>query len=79
MFSGAYFSENQTNVIVESEEIFYKWIKETVKKELQNGLNPAGSLYQKRLRNGNRGWATVKPAPDPKVNDAGIESRPHDS
>ena len=53
--------------------------KRQVKKELQNGLNPAGNLYQKRLRNGNRGWATVKPAPDPKVNDAGIESRPHDS
>ena len=79
MFSGAYFSENQTNVIVESEEIFYKWIKETVKKEPQNGLNPAGRLYEKRLRNGNRGWATVKPAPDPKVNEVGSEARLHDS
>ena len=79
MFSGAYFSQNQTNVIVETEDVFNRWIDDTVKKELQNGLNPAGNLYQKRLRNGNRGWATVKPAPDPKVNDAGIESRPHDS
>ena len=79
MFSGAYFSQNQTNVIVESENVFNKWIKETVKKEPQNGLNPAGRLYEKRLKNGNRGWATVKPAPDPKVNEVGSEARPHDS
>ena len=78
MFSGAYFSQNQTNVIVESEDIFDKWINETVKKELQNGLNPAGRLYNKRLKNGNRGWATVEPAPAPKVQDVGLEDRPHD-
>ena len=78
MFSGAYFSQNQTNVIVESEDNFNEWIRETVKKEPQNGLNPAGRLYDKRLKNGNRGWATVKPAPAPKVQDAGFEERPHD-
>ena len=78
MFSGAYFSQNQTNVIVESPEIFKKWIEETVKKEPQNGLNPAGRLYDKRLKNGNRGWATVEPAPPPKVQDKGFEERPHD-
>ena len=78
MFSGAYFSQNQTNVIVESEDVFKKWINETVKKELQNGLNPAGRLYDKRLKNGNRGWATVEPAPAPKVQDVGLEDRPHD-
>ena len=78
MFSGAYFSQNQTNVIVESEDIFNEWIRETVKKEPQNGLNPAGRLYDKRLKNGNRGWATVEPAPAPKVQDKGIEERPHD-
>ena len=63
MFSGAYFSQNQTNVIVETEDVFNRWIEDTVKKELQNGLNPAGRLYDKRLKNGNRGWATVEPAP----------------
>ena len=78
MFSGAYFSQNQTNVIVESEEVFKEWKEETVKKELQNGLNPAGRLYDKRLKNGNRGWATVEPAPAPKVQDKGFEERPHD-
>ena len=78
MFSGAYFSQNQTNVIVETEDRFNKWLTETVKKEPQNGLNPAGRLYDKRLKNGNRGWATVEPAPAPKVQDAGSEERPHD-
>ena len=78
MFSGAYFSQNQTNVIVESEEMFTQWNNYTVKKELQNGLNPAGQLYEKRLKDGNRGWATVEPAPAPKVQDKGFEERPHD-
>tara|TARA_Y100001968_G_scaffold333950_1_gene401734 strand:- start:25608 stop:26543 length:936 start_codon:yes stop_codon:yes gene_type:complete len=78
MFSGAYFSQNQTNVIVESEDGFKKWIDETVKKETQDGLNPAGLLYDKRLKNGNRGWATIEPAPAPKVQDKGLEERPHD-
>ena len=78
MFSGAYFSQNQTNVIVESEDVFKRWIDDTVKKEPQNGLNPAGRLYDKRLKNGNRGWATVEPAPAPKVQDKGFEERPHD-
>ena len=78
MFSGAYFSQNQTNVLVESQATFDQWINETVKKEPQNGLNPAGRLYDKRLKNGNRGWATVAPAPPPKVQDKGIEERPHD-
>tara|TARA_B100000945_G_scaffold320598_1_gene331178 strand:+ start:1365 stop:2300 length:936 start_codon:yes stop_codon:yes gene_type:complete len=77
MFSGAYFSQNQTNVIVESEELFQSWTNETVKKEPHNGLNPAGRLYEKRLKNGNRGWATVEPAPAPKVQDIGLENRPH--
>ena len=78
MFSGAYFSQNQTNVIVESKDMFTKWVNDTVKKELQNGLNPAGQLYEKRLKDGNRGWATVEPAPAPKVQDKGFEERPHD-
>ena len=35
-------------------------------------------VLAKRLKNGNRGWATVKPAPAPKVQDVGLEDRPHD-
>tara|TARA_Y100001968_G_scaffold112712_1_gene102127 strand:+ start:1504 stop:2442 length:939 start_codon:yes stop_codon:yes gene_type:complete len=79
MFSGTYFSQNQTNVIVESENDYENWIKTTVKKEPTNGLNPASFLYKKRLEKGNKGWATVAPAPSPLVNDPGNNSTPHES
>tara|TARA_B100000700_G_scaffold64073_1_gene70709 strand:+ start:108 stop:1046 length:939 start_codon:yes stop_codon:yes gene_type:complete len=78
MFSGAYFSENQTNVIVETEESYNQWINKTVKKVPVSGLNQAGSLYKKRLEKGNKGWATVQPSPSPMVNDPGDLSRPHE-
>ena len=78
MFSGAYFSQNQTNVIVESDESYQKWIKQTVKKVPVRGLNQAGFLYQKRLEKGDRGWATVPPAPSPMVNDPGDPDKSHE-
>ncbi len=78
MFSGAYFSENQTNVIVESEESYNKWINKTVKKVPVSGLNQAGILYKKRLEKGDKGWATVSPSPSPIVNDPGDFLRPHE-
>ena len=59
MFSGAYFSQNQTNVIVESNDSYQAWIKKTVKKVPVNGLNRAGLLYEKRLEKGDKGWATI--------------------
>ena len=79
MFSGAYFSQNQTNVIVDSLDSYEKWISSTVKNTPENGLNPAFFLYKKRLEKGNKGWATVAPAPSPMVNDPGNPSSPHDS
>ena len=79
MFSGAYFSQNQTNVIVESKESYRAWLDQTVKKEPKKGLNTASLLYQKRLKKGNKGWATVPPAPSPLVNDPGNPSIPHES
>ena len=78
MFSGAYFSENQTNVIVESEESYNKWINKTVKKVPVSGLNQAGILYKKRLERGDKGWAVVPPSPSPMVNDPGDFLRPHE-
>ena len=45
MFSGAYFSQNQTNVIVESKDAYQEWINNTVKKVQVDGLNQAGFLY----------------------------------
>ena len=79
MFSGAYFSQNQTDVIVESEDSYSQWLKATAKQPLQPGLSPGNALYAKRLANGNKGWATVPPAPPPMVNDPGDASIPHDA
>lgn len=79
MFSGAYFSQNQTDVIVESHEAYSSWLKATAKQPLQPGLSPGSDLYAKRLANGDKGWATVPPAPAPLVNDPGDASIPHDA
>ena len=79
MFSGAYFSQNQTNVIVESNDSYRDWISKTVKKEPQEGLNNARRLYKRRLEKGDKGWATVSPAPSPLVNDPGNPFAPHES
>ncbi len=79
MFSGAYFSHNQTDVIVESEQAYNTWLKATAKRPLVQGLSPGTSLYAKRLKDGNRGWATVPPATPPMVNDPGNPDEPHDA
>tara|TARA_B100000579_G_scaffold428867_1_gene439734 strand:- start:452 stop:1390 length:939 start_codon:yes stop_codon:yes gene_type:complete len=78
MFSGTYFSQNQTNVIVETNESYKNWIKTTVKKVPVSGLNQAGILYKKRLENGDRGWATVPPTSSPMVNDPGHYEQSHE-
>ena len=78
MFSGAYFSQNQTNVVVESTDSYKQWIDITVKKVPVSGLNQAGILYQKRLESGDRGWATVPPTSSPMVNDPGDYQQPHE-
>ena len=79
MFSGAYFSQNQTNVVVESEATYADWLKKTADQPLQPGLDPGRSLYDRRLARGDKGWATVPPAPPPMVNDPGDPSIPHDA
>ncbi|MAH57250.1 MAG: cytochrome C oxidase subunit II [Synechococcus sp. ARS1019] len=79
MFSGAYFSQNQTDVIVESPQAFADWLEITARQPLQPGLDPGRPLYDRRLARGNRGWATVPPAPAPMVNDPGDPSIPHDA
>jgi len=79
MFSGAYMSVNQSNVIVESEEAYADWLKRTAHQSLQPGLDPGRALYDRRLAHGDKGWATVPPAPAPLVNDPGDPSLPHDA
>ena len=79
MFSGAYMSVNQSNVIVESEEAYFDWLKRSAKQALQPGLDPGRTLYDRRIARGDKGWATVPPAPAPMVNDPGDPSIPHDA
>ena len=79
MFSGAYFSQNQTDVIVESDQAYVDWLKTTAKRPLQPGLDPGRPLYDRRIARGDKGWATVPPAPPPMVNDPGDPSIPHDA
>ena len=78
-FSGAYFSENQTHVIVQSEQNFKSWLELTNSKPLVPGLSPGTVFYQKRLSKGNKGWATVPPAPPPMVNDPGNPEETHEA
>ena len=79
MFSGAYFSQNQTDVIVETQQDFAEWLKTTAQQPLQRGLDPSRALYDRRIARGDKGWATVPPAPAPMVNDPGDPSIPHDA
>ncbi|MCT0225295.1 cytochrome c oxidase subunit II [Synechococcus sp. CS-1328] len=67
MFSGGYFSSNQTDVVVESEADFQHWLEQAARQPLKPGYNEARRLYEKRLAEGDRGWATVPPAPPPLV------------
>jgi cytochrome c oxidase subunit 2 len=67
MFSGGYFAANQTDVVVESATTFSRWLEAAAKVPLQPAANPATDLYRQRLARGDRGWATVPPAPPPLV------------
>ena len=52
MFSGAYFSQNQTDVIVETKEAYAEWLKKTARQPLQEGLDPSRTLYDRRIARG---------------------------
>jgi cytochrome c oxidase subunit 2 len=68
MFSGGYFATNQTDVVVESEADFESWLAAAAQAPLRPSFNAANEIWQQRLAEGNRGWATVPPAPPPEVN-----------
>lgn len=68
MFSGGYFATNQTDVVVESEADFAAWLAAAELAPLRPSFNAANELWQQRLDKGNKGWATVPPAPPPEVN-----------
>jgi cytochrome c oxidase subunit 2 len=68
LFSGAYFASNQTDVVVESPAAFERWRQAARLSPLAPSPNPAADLWRQRQERGNRGWATVPPAPPPLVN-----------
>ena len=68
LFSGAYFSSNQTDVVVESAEAFERWRQAARRSPLAPSPKAAAELWRQRQERGNRGWATVPPAPPPLVN-----------
>ena len=68
MFSGGYFSSNQTDVVVESAEAFQSWLQAARSQPLAPSWNAANAQHQRRLANGNRGWPIMPPAPPPEVN-----------
>jgi len=68
LFSGAYFASNQTDVVVESAEAFERWLQAARRSPLAPSPNAATELWRQRQERGNRGWATVPPAPPPLVN-----------
>ena len=68
LFSGAYFAANQSDVVVESEESFDRWRQAARLSPLAPSPNAAAELWRQRQERGNRGWATVPPAPPPLVN-----------
>jgi len=68
MFSGGYFAANQSDVVVESEADFRRWLQEAAARPLAPSWNAAQESYRRRLERGDRGWAVVPPAPPPMVN-----------
>jgi cytochrome c oxidase subunit 2 len=78
-FSGGYFSTNQTDVVVESEQAYQAWLQEAARLPLQEAPNPAAALYRRRLERGDRGWAVVPPAPPPRVNVSADPAAPHEA
>ena len=68
MFSGGYMAANQSDVVVESPASYGRWLEEAARQPLRPSRNDAAELYQRRIRSGDRGWATVPPAAPPLVN-----------
>jgi cytochrome c oxidase subunit 2 len=79
MFSGGYFASNQTDVVVESAGSFRSWLETAARQPLRPGYNAAEDLYRSRLEKGDKGWASVPPAPPPLVNVSADPSAPHEA
>ncbi|MEO0836248.1 MAG: cytochrome c oxidase subunit II, partial [Cyanobacteria bacterium J06642_3] len=68
-FSGTYFAAMQTDVVVESQADYDRWLKEAARQTPTPAPNQAASEYARREQKSNSaGWKTVVPAPAPMVN-----------
>lgn len=68
-YSGTYFADNQTNVVVESEEEYQRWLSAAAATEPSAAENVAAEAFNRAAESSiSLGWATVKPAPAPIVN-----------
>ncbi len=79
MFSGGYFSSNQTDVVVQSDADYSAWLEQAARQPLHPSWNAATELHRRRLERGDRGWATVPPADPPLVNVGLDPAAPHDA
>jgi cytochrome c oxidase subunit II len=76
MISGTYFAANQTDVVVQAPSEYQQWLREAAAQPLQSAFNPAADEYARGQADGGRakektavrGWATIAPAPPPRVN-----------
>ena len=69
LYSGTYFAANQTDVVVESEAAYQKWLQTAAKTTPTAAANVAQTEFaQAEKTSVSLGWATVKPAPAPIVN-----------
>ncbi|MBL1177321.1 cytochrome c oxidase subunit II [Pantanalinema sp. GBBB05] len=69
-FSGTYFATMQTNVVVESPQAYQQWLTQTAAYPTTPASNPAYAEYTQQIQQPGfkTGWATVKPATPPLVN-----------
>ena len=65
-YSGTYFAAMQTDVVVESPEVYQKWLADSSIATPVAAYNRASTEYAKRANANN--WATVIPAAPPVVN-----------
>jgi cytochrome c oxidase subunit 2 len=79
MFSGGYFSSNQTDVVVEPPDVHEAWLEQALRQPLRPAANAASDLYNQRLARGDRGWATVPPAPPPLVHVSADPAASHEA
>jgi cytochrome c oxidase subunit II len=69
-FSGTYFAVMQADVVVESPDDYQQWLADAATHERSPAYNQAAFEYARSSDNKpiKPGWATVKPAPPPLVN-----------